>query len=97
MSHSGINIASGYGAMPLGPVTLGAIGAGQSAMGVIDELTHLSGRGMSIRIVPANGGIIISVRDENNPSGSSDLYVINQEQDLGNELGKIITVHYLKK
>ena len=88
---------SGYGAMPLGSVTLSGLTAGQGAMSPIDEITHLSGRGMSIRVLPANGGIIISVRDENDPSRSGDLYVIGQDQDLGAEIGKIITMYYLKK
>ena len=57
-----------------------------------DEL----GRGLNIRIVPATGGTIISIRDENY-GGTSDLYGINQDQDVGTELGKIITLHYLKK
>jgi hypothetical protein len=89
----------------IGPLTAGqihAIGAVNNAMGQggkmsqIDEITHFGGRGMSIRIVPANGGIIISVRDENNIASTSDLYVVGSEQDLGAEIGKIITMHYLK-
>lgn len=55
------------------------------------------GRGMNIRIVPANGGTIISIRDENQYGGTGDLYVVGQEQDIASELSKIITLHYLKK
>ena len=55
------------------------------------------GRGINIRVVPANGGTIISIRDENQYSGASDLYVVGQDQDIGTELSKIITLHYLKK
>jgi hypothetical protein len=88
----------------IGPLTAGqinAIGAINQAapkghMSHLDEITHLSGRGMTIRIVPANGGIIISIRDENKIVGDSELYVIGSDQDLGAEIGKIITMHYLK-
>ena len=103
MSGGGYNIAgsSGYGAIPgLQSVTLTGTGAAtmrQGSMGVVDEITHLVGRGLGIRIVPANGGIIISVRDENDPGSASDLYVISESQDIGAEIGKIITMHYLKK
>lgn len=58
-----------------------------------DEL----GRGMNIRIVPANGGTIISIRDEKLFTSSGDLYVVGQDQDIAAELSKIITLHYLKK
>ena len=61
-----------------------------------EEVMHLGGRGMSIRIVPANGGTIISIRDEN-VVGNSDLYIIHETEDIGQEIGKIITLHYLKK
>jgi hypothetical protein len=74
--------------------SLGPIGiAGAMQQQTIAELE----RGLNIRIVPANGGTIISIRDETSFSSSSDLYVINQDQDISSELGKIITLHYLKK
>ena len=96
-SHQAV-AGAGYGAMPLNITTaLSGIGTGQGVLSPIDEITHLSGRGLTIRIVPATGGIIISIRDENDHSRSNDLYVIGQDQDLGAEIGKIITMHYLKK
>jgi len=65
-------------------------------MSMVDEITHLAGKGMSIRIVPASGGTIISIRNEIDISSSSDLYVIPENQNIAEELGKIITLHYLK-
>lgn len=81
-------LPQGIGSLTLG----GAIGGGS-----VDELTYLGARGLSIRLLPANGGTILSVRDDNDPGRAGDLYVIGQDQDIGSELGKIITMHYLKK
>ena len=87
--------ATGYGAIPLAGIPgLNPIG-GQASLS--DDIFHLGQRGLTIRIMPANGGIIISIRDENEHTMKSDLYVISAEQDIGEELGKIITMHYLKK
>ena len=65
--------------------------------GHLDDSVQLTGRGISIRIVPASGGTIISIRNETNFTGSSDLYVIHESQDISAEIGKIITMHLLKK
>jgi len=88
-AHTGYS-ATGYGAIP----GVGQIGIGQASLS--DDIFHLGPRGLTIRVMPATGGIIISIRDENE-HGMSDLYVISSEQDIGEELGKIITMHYLKK
>jgi hypothetical protein len=85
---AGMSMNTMYGPLNISP------GAGQ--MSQIDEINHLSGRGMSIRIVPANGGTIISIRDENNIVAQSNLYIVPEGQDIATELGKIITLHYLK-
>jgi hypothetical protein len=51
--------------------------------------------GMDIRITTANGGYIVSIHTE---SGTKpQLYIINEDRDLGQELGKIITMHCLTK
>jgi hypothetical protein len=91
MSNSGNYILQGQGLHP----SVGQIGFGKASLS--DDIFHLGQRGLTIRIMPANGGIIISIRDENDTAQNSDLYVIASEQELGNELGKIITMHYLKK
>lgn len=52
--------------------------------------------GMDIRITPASGGVIVSIlRGEY--GRTPDLHVIGEEQDLGVELGKIITLACLKQ
>jgi hypothetical protein len=53
------------------------------------------GTGMNIRIIPANGGTIISIKDEFKV-GSPDFYVLSETQNIAEEIGKIITLHYLK-
>jgi hypothetical protein len=52
--------------------------------------------GVDIRITPAAGGTIVSIlRSEY--VGKPDLYVISDQQDMGEELGKIITMACLKQ
>jgi tRNA pseudouridine-54 N-methylase len=80
---------------PLNTIALGQLGVARSQTS-IDDIAQLGERGLTIRLVPANGGIIISVRNENQLSSTSDLYVIGNHDDIGAELGKIITMHYLK-
>jgi hypothetical protein len=81
------NIASaGYGAIP------GiAIGAGTYSIGSHHEFDE----GIDVRITPANGGYIISVNHRN--ITRPDLYIVTEDKDLGAEIGKIITMSYLKK
>lgn len=52
--------------------------------------------GMDLRITPAHGGYIISLSHRN--SGNvPELHIITEDKDLGTEIGKIITMSYLKK
>lgn len=55
--------------------------------------------GFDIRVSHANGGWIISVHATYSIGYAvePDLYVIHEDQDLGTELGKIITMHCLQK
>jgi len=62
--------------------------------------THPFGEGLDIRITPANGGTVVSVVPGSNVSGllnKPDIYVISDKDDLGAELGKIITMVCLKQ
>lgn len=52
--------------------------------------------GMDIRITPASGGVIVSIL-RGDFGRTPDLYVISEEQELGVELGKIITMACLKQ
>jgi hypothetical protein len=86
---SQVNIASagsGYGAIPGMSVLGGTYNIGSQ---------HEFNEGIDIRITPANGGSIVSVNHRNHTM--SDLYVVTEDKDLGAEIGKIITMSYLKK
>lgn len=63
------------------------------------DITSVSESSLNIRIVPAHGGHIVSIREEHSHSYStkSDLHIVPTEQDLGAVLGQLITLHYLKK
>ena len=72
-------------------IDLGALGSTES---------HPFGEGLDIRITPANGGTVVSVVPGSNVSGllnKPDIYVISDKDDLGAELGKIITMVCLKQ
>jgi hypothetical protein len=51
--------------------------------------------GMDIRITRASNGMIVSIKDDNRSQG--ELHVIHDNEDMGQELGKIITMSVLKK
>ena len=84
-----------YGAIP-GLNTLPLNGISIAGAGLQEDVTMHSHQGLTIRVVPATGGTIVSIRKDNTFGSTGDLYVINEESDLGAELGKIITLHYLK-
>jgi hypothetical protein len=71
---------------------------------------HDSSNGMTINFVKATGGYILELRHHENNDGqiqlaigpsirrqSSELYIIKDGEDLGNEIGKIITLSMLKR
>jgi len=65
-------------------------------LGGLSNHNHPYQGGVDIRITPANGGTIVSIlRGEY--VGKPDLYVISDQQDMGEELGKIITIACLKQ
>ena len=76
--------------------TLGGIQTSGN-FGFTDEIEHLSGRGHSLRIVQAVGGVIVAVKNEDNHANKSDLYVIHDTENLGEKIGQILTLHYLRK
>jgi hypothetical protein len=69
-------------------VTLG----GTYSMGTQHEFDE----GLDIRITPAAGGVIVSV-NHRNYNIKPDLHIVTEDKDLGAEIGKIITMSYLKK
>jgi outer membrane lipoprotein SlyB len=54
-------------------------------------------RGLDLRITAATGGYIVSIQSPNQYGRDPELYIVHEDQDLGLEIGKIITIHYLKK
>jgi hypothetical protein len=81
------------------PYTLG-VGLPGTSYGQlsIDSLNnrHEFDDGLDIRLTPAAGGFVVSIFHRNSGNKPS-LHLITEDQDLGAELGKIITVSYLKK
>lgn len=54
--------------------------------------------GFNLKVFRANGGTIIETRkyDVKRDSSSNGLYIITDDKDLGEEIGKIITMEGLK-
>lgn len=61
----------------------------------------MSGRhpfpGLDLRVTPATGGYIVSMHLKKSFASEPELYIISEDQDLGVELGKIITMACLTK
>jgi hypothetical protein len=64
----------------------------------VDTSPSIDSNGFRLQVYKANGGIVVETkrydhrRDENNNS----LYVITEDKDLGEEIGKIITMENLR-
>jgi len=63
-----------------------------------DHETRISATGIRFEVYRANGGTVIETRRQDRRSGDSiyELHVISSEQDIGEEIGKIITMEALK-
>lgn len=86
---------SNYSTMAATPVTVGQISqfdlSGKYAIGG----EKLPNKKISFDVHTANGGYVIKVSQ--GFGAEDEMYVINDTQDLGQELGKIITHHTLIK
>ena len=60
--------------------------------------SHLDSQGFRLQVYKASGGIVIETHayDEKKDRSNIGLYVITEDQDVGHELGKIITFENLK-
>jgi len=78
--------------------TLGALPGTSYGQISIDALNrrHEFDDGLDIRLTPAAGGFVVSIFHRNSGNKPS-LHLITEDQDLGDALGKIITMSYLKK
>lgn len=75
----------------VGPGGLGTLLGGYQV-----GVQHEFDTGLDLRITPAHGGYIVSLSHRN--SGTiPELHIVNEDKDLGAEIGKIITMYYLKK
>ena len=75
---------------PLQPLTVGDIG--MFKMGGL----KLPNKKISLTIHEANGGYVVTI-DKGQYGEESDMYVIDVDKDLGEEIGKIITHSTLSK
>ena len=62
------------------------------------DKSHLDSQGFRLQVYKASGGIVIETHayDEKKDRSNIGLYVITEDQDVGYELGKIITFENLK-
>lgn len=62
------------------------------------EVDSISSNGMRFNLYKASGGYVIETRiyDEKNDRNINKLHVITEEQDLGDAIGKIITMESLR-
>lgn len=70
----------------------------QEAIAVPDDACRLSATGIRFEVYRANGGTVVETRRNDRRTGDSvyELHVISGDQDLGAEIGKIITLEALK-
>ncbi len=64
----------------------------------IREVPCIESEGMRLTVYKASGGFVIETRtyDRRKDESINKMYVITESQDLGNELGKIITMETLR-
>ena len=62
------------------------------------EGARLSSEGMRFQLYRASGGYVVETRiyDHRNDRNDTKMYVITEEQDVGHEIGKIITMESLR-
>ena len=62
------------------------------------EEVRISSTGIRFEVYRANGGTVIETRRTDRRSGDNvfELHVISADQDIGEEIGKIITLEALK-
>lgn len=80
-------------ATAVGPLTVGQIS--QIDIGGYTGEKKLPNKKISFDVHTAHGGYVIRV--SRGYGADDDMYVISDEQDLGQELGKIVTHHTLAK
>ena len=64
----------------------------------VDSTSSIAKEGMNFTIHPAAGGYILEYRvyDRKNDRSDNKLHIINHDQDLGESIGKIVTLEILR-
>ncbi len=70
----------------------------ESVVGQDIEGARFSSEGMRFQLYRASGGYVVETRvyDHRNDRSDIKMYVITEEQDVGHEIGKIITMESLR-
>lgn len=75
--------------------------ANQTQLGTLvksREIEPIRGRGMNFSVYRASGGYVVEARQYDPVRDHSDtkLHIVTDDQDLGNELGKIVSFEALR-
>jgi len=64
----------------------------------VDEGPSIDSNGIRMQVYKASGGVVIETRsyDRHKDENRNSLYVITEDKDLGEEIGKIITMENLR-
>ena len=70
----------------------------QEDIAMPEDACRISATGIRFEVYRANGGTVIETRRQDRRSGDSlfELHVISGDQDIGEEIGKIITMEALR-
>jgi hypothetical protein len=62
------------------------------------EEDRFGSNGMRLNVYKGNGGFVVEARnyDRKHDENRYSMYIVHEEKDLGNELGKIITMECMK-
>lgn len=68
------------------------------AQDIVVEESKFNSDGMRLQVYRASGGFVIETRnyDRRKDDNRTSMFVITEDQDLGQEIGKIITMETLK-
>lgn len=70
----------------------------RAEIAISEDTCRISATGIRFEVYRANGGTVIETRRNDRRTGDSlfELHVISGDQDIGEEIGKIITMESLK-
>ena len=70
----------------------------QEDIAMPEDACRISANGIRFEVYRANGGTVIETRrnDRRTGEGIYELHVVSGDQDIGEEIGKIITMEALK-